>query len=1012
MARSRSRSKFFTAGLRVAAIAAAATLFGALLSPSAAFAVDPEDAVISGTVTATAGGAPLELVTVVAENYDDGSTYEGATEADGSYSITDLPAGPYTVSFQAPEGTDYVSEWYNNVLSIDDATVFTLAQSQARQVNAGLALGGKLTGTVTGTAGAKLADVLVEVYAYGGNSVLASGYTAADGAYLLRGIPTSGISISFTDDADRGYITKWSTNRASQAAADKILVPSGGTATANAAMVIGGSISGRVTGPGGSALDEGSIEVDLTLAGSTGDDVLASEYIDQAGAYRFSGLAAGSYVVQFTDLAEAGLAPQWWNNADTRQKATAVSLTAAQDRTGINATMTTGASISGTVSGESDSTPVPLAESLVTLYTIGEDFVAETQTDAQGAYSLTGLASGAYRLSFDAPDGGSYGSEWWQDKPDFDSATTITVQTGQALVGYSAELSSGGAITGVVTGSDSAGAGIEGVDVTAFDDFGDEAGAASTDADGVYLIDGLPAGEYRVQFTTADVPTYAPQWWKNKPTMDEALTVTVTNGVTTTSKGAVLQLGGTVGGLVTGSDAPATGLADIEVTAYDETGSEISATETADDGTFTLRGIPAGRVTLGYHDPSNPSVYLDEFWNDKSSREGADYFTATAASTITGRNAVLSFGASVSGTVTGDDAPDVPLDGVTVELFDLGHEYVADAVTGTDGTYRFAPLAAGSYKLSFTGPDGENYGSEWWNDAASFTTATTITLAESASATASAGLVANPEQLDDPPAPGIAGEAEVGGTVTVVPGEWGPAPVELSYQWNSDDEPIAGATGASFDIGADYFETALSVTVTGGKLGYLPRSVTSDPTGPVTAGQFPDATPLISGTLAVGKTLAATPGDWGVSDTEFSYRWQNNGTNISNAFASTYKLRSSDAGDRITVTVTGTAYGYDDRAQASASETIGKVLTKTSTPTITGTGKVGKTLTASHGSWKPSKVSFSYQWKRNGVAIKGAVKSSYKAGKSDRNKKITVTVTGAKAGYTAVSKTSKSKKIH
>ena len=1012
MARNTPPTIFGRSVRRIAAILGTATLFGALLSPAAAYAVDPVDAVISGTVTAGTGTAPLEAVTVVAENYDDGTTFETVSEADGSYEITDLPAGPYTIVFQAPEDTDYVTEWYSNSLTSDDATVVTVAQSQQRTINAGLAAGGKLSGTVTGTAGAKLGDVLVEVYPFRGSTSIASISTEADGSYLLRGIPTTGVSVSFTDDAERGYVTKWSTNRASLETSDKITVSAGGTTTANAALVIGGSIAGVVTGTGGSALTEGSIEVDLTLAGGTGDEVLASDYIDESGAYRFPGLAAGSYVVQFTDLAEAGLAPQWWNNADTRQKATPVVLTAAQNRTGIDATMTTGASISGTVTGESDSAPVRLADSLVSLYTVGEDFVAETQTDAQGNYSLTGLASGAYKLSFEAPDGGSYGSEWWQDKPDFDTATGITVATGQVLTGYNAELSSGGAITGIVTGSDTAGSGIEGVDVTAFDDFGDEAGSASTDASGVYLIAGLPAGTYRLQFTTTDVPTYASQWWKNKATIDEAQDITVTNGVTTTGKGTVLVLGGTIAGLVTGSDAPTVGLDAIEVTAYDLNGFELSVTETGTDGTFTLRGIPAGKVTLGYHDPADPAVYLDEYWNNKASLETAQYFTATAASTITARDAVLSLGASISGVVNGDDAPGVPLAGVFVELFDLNHESVADAVTGTDGAYRFAPLAAGSYALSFTGPDGSDYGSEWWNNAASFGTASTIVLAESASATASAGLVANPEELDDPPVPTIEGDVKVGGTLTAVAGAWGPAPVELSYRWFADGDPIAGATSETFVPSIDEYTYTLTVEVTGGKLGYLSRSVTSEPTTEVAAGTLPDATPLIIGTSAVGKTLTVTPGDLGVDDVELSYRWKNNGVGVSNGYGETYKLRSSDAGDSITVTVTAVAYGYDDRAQTSAAVKIGKVLTKTSTPKISGTAKVGKALTASHGSWKPSRVSLSYQWKRNGVAITKATKSKYKLVKADRSKKITVTVTGSKSGYTSVSKSSKSKKVH
>jgi hypothetical protein len=59
---------------------------------------------------------------------------------------------------------------------------------------------------------------------------------------------------------------------------------------------------------------------------------------------------------------------------------------------------------------------------------------------------------------------------------------------------------------------------------------------------------------------------------------------------------------------------------------------------------------------------------------------------------------------------------------------------------------------------------------------------------------------------EEPPV--ITGTAQVGQTLTAVPGEWsGVAAPTLSYQWNADDEPIAGATGTAYspvegDIGA------------------------------------------------------------------------------------------------------------------------------------------------------------------------------------------------------------------
>ena len=85
-----------------------------------------------------------------------------------------------------------------------------------------------------------------------------------------------------------------------------------------------------------------------------------------------------------------------------------------------------------------------------------------------------------------------------------------------------------------------------------------------------------------------------------------------------------------------------------------------------------------------------------------------------------------------------------------------------------------------------------------------------------------------------------------------------------------------------------------------------------------------------------------------------------------------------------------------------------KSLTKTPTPKISGTTKVGKKLKAKAGPWKPSGVKLSYQWYRGSSKIPGATKSSYKLTSKDKGKKLKVRVTGSKSGYLSVGKTSKS----
>ena len=75
-------------------------------------------------------------------------------------------------------------------------------------------------------------------------------------------------------------------------------------------------------------------------------------------------------------------------------------------------------------------------------------------------------------------------------------------------------------------------------------------------------------------------------------------------------------------------------------------------------------------------------------------------------------------------------------------------------------------------------------------------------------------------------------------------------------------------------------------------------------------------------------------------------------------------------------------------------------------PTISGTVKLGRTLSSATGIWFPA-PSFSYQWYANGAAIGGASHSSYTITKAVLGKKISVKVTGTKPGFPEFAKTSR-----
>ncbi|MGI3780223.1 MAG: fibronectin type III domain-containing protein [Janthinobacterium lividum] len=81
-----------------------------------------------------------------------------------------------------------------------------------------------------------------------------------------------------------------------------------------------------------------------------------------------------------------------------------------------------------------------------------------------------------------------------------------------------------------------------------------------------------------------------------------------------------------------------------------------------------------------------------------------------------------------------------------------------------------------------------------------------------------------------------------------------------------------------------------------------------------------------------------------------------------------------------------------------------------------GTRKVGKTMNVTAtpwlaGTYPTTKAKMTFQWRRNGTAIKGATKSTYKLAGADRGKKLSVTATAKRYGYTTGSVTSTAKSI-
>jgi hypothetical protein len=304
-----------------------AALIGCIaLLAVAPVAAQAATASISGTVTSAKSGGTVGLPGIsVTATSELGSSSFTTTAANGTYTISGLAGGEYTVEF-SDASQAYLTQ---------DKTA-TLTEGNNTQVNAELKASSIISGVVTSaTNGNGLGGVDVQLFELGGLEEREA-ITSPNGEYTVTNLPPGDYEISFFAESG-SYISQTTST----------ILGEGEVKDVSAALVEGGKVTGRVID---SVNHNGLGKIGVFVYGSGGDGEAST---NSNGEYTVTGLSSGSYNVVFSwEYSEAELkacekAPrcppkyitQYFNDQPSAATANKVGVIAGSTTSGINVTM-------------------------------------------------------------------------------------------------------------------------------------------------------------------------------------------------------------------------------------------------------------------------------------------------------------------------------------------------------------------------------------------------------------------------------------------------------------------------------------------------------------------------------------------------------------------------------------------------------------------------------------------------------------------------------------------------
>lgn len=457
------------------------------------------------------GNALLSGFAVQAVDANGQIALETLTDASGAYTLYPLVPGTYTVRFVLED--PYVAAAYagdqdqsgavNHIQTRsaeygDTEEITLFPAQQLTEIDGGAFRAGVIEGFVRLTDGSVLPGVTVTLL--DANDAAFSDFTYdvtnENGRFYIKGVLPGSYSLLYVLPAH----TRLSTGETEYQSASFTMHSGEDMTAADVTAEKTAELSGRVLHLGE------PVQAALTLT-SQQTGVVLSAQTDAGGAYCFTDLAAGDYVLMAAlpsgfifGGGDASPIPALMESTASA----AVSLAYGELRQDADIQAAKAATLAGLIfyddnlSGVREANEYGAEGRAFTLWQ-GDTQVAAAETDSNGAFLFSQLAPGAYTLRLQLEDNEvvvsgaeKEGGEW---------VAPITLSDGERMHSFALPVMRYAAVSGQVWSLDGTDSGVSGIPVSLYDQTGRMLSAVTADADGSFEFAGLLPGSYLLSAT-------------------------------------------------------------------------------------------------------------------------------------------------------------------------------------------------------------------------------------------------------------------------------------------------------------------------------------------------------------------------------------------------------------------------------------------------------------------------------------------------------------------------------